>query len=189
MSAGALPLRPFPPVPPTAGSPPAPAAGCLSPAPAVGAGLGPSPATPPAGAVPATSAAQCFEEAWPLSYVRYGVDDPFVHADALPARIRHTPAYLTAEAFVEPIDLGPDATLRLEAEVYRALCWWNQVHPVVLFVHDATTGRWCLEPVSNLTRRFDGNGGRVTSRPDRRSRYALPAWLIFDGPRPSAARR
>jgi hypothetical protein len=125
---------------------------------------------------------------WPLSYVRYGVDDPFIRVDVLPSRIRHTPAYLTAEAFVEPLELSPDGVLRLDVELYRALCWWDRVHPVVLFVHDAVSDRWCLEPVSNLTRRFEARANGSLSRPDRRTRYALPGWLIFDGPRPAATR-
>jgi hypothetical protein len=189
MSAGAVPLRPLPPVPLSAGSPPAPAAGCSSPAPAVGTELGPAPATPPAGAVPANPAARRFEETWPLWYAPYGQHDGQFRAENLPARIRHTPAYLTMEAFVEPLELGPDGILRLEADHYRALCWWDRVHPVVLFVLDSETRRWCLEPVSNLTRRVEAAAKRTLSRPDRRERYAVPGWLIFDAPQPASARR
>jgi hypothetical protein len=97
------------------------------------------------------AAARRFEAVWPQWYVRYSVERAPFRLANLPAKLRHSPTYLTAETFIDVRSVGADGTVRLHPEVYEALCWWDLVHPVVLFITDERTGRWCLEPISAVT--------------------------------------
>jgi hypothetical protein len=126
------------------------------------------------------AAARRFEAVWPQWYVRYSVERaPFRMAN-LPSKLRHSPAYLTAETFIDVRSVRDDGLVRLDPEAYEALCWWDLMHPVVLFISDERTGRWCLEPISAVTEWI--SSGRVTSvdGPGGATWWAIPADVIFD---------
>ena len=125
------------------------------------------------------AAARRFEAVWPQWYVRYSVDRaPFRMAN-LPARLRHSPAYLTAETFIDVRSVRDDGTVRLDPEAYEALCWWDLLPPVVLFISDERTGRWCLEPISAVTDWISTGRVEPVDGPARSTWWAIPADLIF----------
>ncbi len=125
------------------------------------------------------AAARRFEAVWPQWYVRYSVERaPFRMAN-LPAKLRHSPAYLTAETFIDVHSVRDDGTVRLDPEAYEALCWWDVVHPVVLFISDEATGRWCLEPISAVTEWISTGQVAPVPGPGGSTVWAIPADLIF----------
>src|SRR5207237_10318243 len=115
----------------------------------------------------------------PLGCVRYSVSPaPFRMAN-LPSRLRHSPAYLTAETFIDVRSVRDDGTVRLDLEAYEALCWWDLLHPVVLFISDERTGRWCLEPISAVTEWIATGRVKPVAGPGGAQWWAIPADLIF----------
>ena len=125
------------------------------------------------------AAARRFEAVWPQWYVRYSVDRAPFRMTNLPARLRHSPAYLTAETFIDVRAVRDDGMVRLDPEAYEALCWWDLLHPVVLFISDERTGRWCLEPISVVTEWIStGKVGGVPG-PGGSTLWAIPAEIIF----------
>ena len=125
------------------------------------------------------AAARRFEAVWPQWYVRYSVDRAPFRLTNLPSRLRHSPAYLTAETFIDVRAVGDDGTVRLDPEAYEALCWWDLVHPVVLFISDERTGRWSLEPISAVTEWISTGRVEAVPGPGGSSWWAIPADLIF----------
>ena len=125
------------------------------------------------------AAARRFEAVWPQWYVRYSLDRaPFPVAN-LPSRLRHSPAYLTAETFIDVRAVRDDGMVRLDPEAYEALCWWDLLHPVVLFISDERTGRWCLEPISVVTDWIATGQVEAVPGPGRSTLWAIPAEVIF----------
>ena len=130
-------------------------------------------------APPEIQAARRFEAVWPQWYVRYSVERAPFRLATLPPRLRHSPAYLTAETFIEVRSVGHDGLVRLDPEAYEALCWWDLVHPVVLFISDERTGRWCLEPISAVTEWISTGRVQPVAGPAGATWWAIPADVIF----------
>ena len=126
-----------------------------------------------------SAAARHFEAVWPQWYVRYSVERAPFRMTNLPSKLRHSPAYLTAETFIDVLSVGEDGRVRLDPEAYEALCWWDMLHPVVIFVSDVRAGRWCLEPVSAVTEWISTGRVEPVSGPGRSTWWAIPADLIF----------
>jgi hypothetical protein len=97
----------------------------------------------------------------------------------LPAKLRHSPAYLTAETFIDVRAVRDDGMVRLDPEAYEALCWWDLLHPVVLFISDERTGRWCLEPISAVTEWISTGEVEAVPGPGQSTLWAIPADVIF----------
>ena len=125
------------------------------------------------------AAARRFEAVWPQWYVRYSVERAPFRMTTLPSRLRHSPAYLTAETFIDVRSVRDDGMVRLDPEAYEALCWWDLLHPVVLFISDERTGRWCLEPISAVTEWISTGRVEPVPGPGRSTLWAIPADLIF----------
>jgi hypothetical protein len=127
------------------------------------------------------AAAEAFEAVWPQWYVRYSVERAPFRMTSLPSRLRHSPTYLTAEAFIDVRGVRPDGTVGLDPAAYEALCWWDHLHPVVLFVHDEANGRWCLEPISTVSAWISAGAVHPEILRGGRRGWAIPAKLIFGG--------
>ena len=97
----------------------------------------------------------------------------------LPSRLRYSPSYLTAETFIDVRDVRSDGVVRLDPEAYEALCWWDLLHPVVLFISDERTGRWCLEPISAVTDWVTSGQVEAVKGPGESTWWAIPADVIF----------
>lgn len=79
-------------------------------------------------------------------YERYGLDRPNLRMDMLPARIRHTPDFVTSRGFIECKGFGRDQTAKVKFEDINCLSWWNDCFPVSLFFYDSANERSiCLE--------------------------------------------
>lgn len=87
-------------------------------------------------------------EAWckkqKRGYVRYGLNRPPIQVYKLPARIRFTPDYLTTASFVEVQGLGTDQQVKLKLDKWGSLHYWNDLHPVELFLWDSKNERECI---------------------------------------------
>jgi hypothetical protein len=125
------------------------------------------------------AAARAFEGVWPQWYVRYSVERAPFRMTSLPSRLRHAPTYLTSETFIDVRGVRADGTVLLDPEAYEALCWWDLLHPVVLFVHDEATGHWCLEPISTVAAWVAAGAVRPEAGPGGRTGWVIPAGLIF----------
>ncbi len=125
------------------------------------------------------AAARRFEAVWPQWYVRYSVERAPFRLTTLPSRLRHSPAYLTAETFIDVRSVRHDGMVRLDPEAYEALCWWDLLHPVVLFISDERTGRWCLEPISAVIEWISTGRVQPVAGPAGATWWAIPADLIF----------
>jgi hypothetical protein len=137
-------------------------------------------APPPGGAVEHRAAALAFESVWPQWYVRYCVERAPFRMASLPAALRLAPAYLTAEAFIDVRGVAPDGMVHLDPDSYEALCWWDSLHPVVLFIHDAIRSRWCLEPISAVSAWVAAGAVRAAQDRGGRTTWSIPASLIFE---------
>ena len=125
------------------------------------------------------AAARRFEAVWPQWYVRSSLARAPFRMTNLPSKLRHSPAYLTAETFIDVHSVRDDGTVRLDPEAYEALCWWDLLHPVVLFISDERTGRWCLEPISAVTEWISTGRVQPAPGPARTTLWAIPADVIF----------
>ena len=125
------------------------------------------------------AAARRFEAVWPQWYVRFSVERAPFRIINLPSKLRHSPAYLTAETFIDVRSVRDDGTVRLDPEAYEALCWWDLLHPVVLFISDERTGRWCLEPISAVTEWIASGKVEPVVGPAQATWWAIPAEVIF----------
>lgn len=90
-------------------------------------------------------------EAWiKCGYVRTGLQRPPLAMHKLPTRIRYTPDYLTAHAYYEVQGYGRDQTLKVKLEKWSCLHWWNDLHPVKMFVWDSHFERSCVIDLPDL---------------------------------------
>jgi len=95
-------------------------------------------------------------------------------------RLTELPArYNAAETFIDVRSVRDDGMVRLDPEAYEALSWWDLLHPVVLFVSDERTGRWCLEPISAVTEWISTGRVQTLAGPAGATWWAIPADLIF----------
>jgi len=125
------------------------------------------------------AAARRFEAVWPQWYVRYSVERAPFRMTNLPSKLRYSPAYLTAETFIDVRSVRDDGTVRLDPEAYEALCWWDLLHPVVLFISDERNGSWCLEPISAVTEWISTGRVEPVAGPAGSTWWSIPADLIF----------
>lgn len=80
----------------------------------------------------------------PLGYVRSGLERPPLQMWRLPHRIRYTPDFLLTKCYVEVQGFGRDQQFKLKVDKHGCLRWWNDLHPVVLFVWDSHYQRQCF---------------------------------------------
>lgn len=111
-----------------------------------------------------------------LKFVRYGLNRPPIQMHKLPARIRYTPDYLMSAKFVEVQGVGRDQTVKLKLDKWGALRWWNDVHPVELFVWDSHHERWCFVTLDQLQE----NIRAVNQFPEGHAYFEYDADVLFD---------
>lgn len=118
-----------------------------------------------------------FEERYPDKYVRYGLNRPPIKMSALPPVVRYTPDYLTSNAFVEVQGLGADQMFKLKIDKLEALSFWNNMHPVLLYVYDSHNVRDIVldwKTLTSLTVKAP-----IDSFPEGKKYYAIPAGLLW----------
>lgn len=118
-----------------------------------------------------------FEERSKVKYVRFGLNRPPLKMSALPPTLRYTPDYLTSNNFVEVQGLGGDQIFKLKLDKLEALSFWNNLHPVLLYVYDSHNVRdhyldW--DSLTSLTQ-----DAKIAAFPEGKQYYAVPASLIW----------
>ncbi|HCV02915.1 MAG TPA: hypothetical protein DG048_09740 [Pseudoalteromonas sp.] len=118
-----------------------------------------------------------FEERYGANFVRFGLNRPPLKMSALPPVIRYTPDYLTSNAFVEVQGLGGDQMFKLKLDKLEALSFWNNIHPVLLYVYDSHKDRDNTLDWKRLTSLCQE--AKIDTFPEGKKYYAVPATLIW----------
>jgi hypothetical protein len=128
-------------------------------------------------------AEQKFEE-WAArnrkGYTRYGLDRPPIQVYKLPARLRHTPDFLTSTHLIECQGLGQDQSFKLKLEKHGALHHWHSVFPVQLYIWDSAKKREAFLGLMEFDSLLGTVGAQLHAFPDNNKAYfAVPADHIF----------
>ena len=117
-----------------------------------------------------------FEENFKSNFVRFGLNRPPLKMSSLPPVIRYTPDYLSSNHLIEVQGLGADQIFKLKLDKLEALSFWNNIHPVLMYVYDSSKKRDALLSWEELTTYCqDAN---IDSFPEGKKYYAVPAALI-----------
>lgn len=100
-----------------------------------------------------------FEAVTKVGYIRMGLDRPPLQVWKLPERIRQIPDYLTTSALVECKGVGRDQLLKIKHTGVGVLSFWNNVHPVEIFISDSHNRRYCQVPLDAIRETIDRPGG------------------------------
>ena len=114
------------------------------------------------------------------NYIRWGLDRPPLKMSMLPARLRYSPDYLMSAKFVECQGFGRDQTFKLKVEKHGALHWWNDLHPVDLWVLDSHHDRACLISLLAIDELLNDPNVTIESFPEGKAYFAIPADVIFE---------
>jgi len=112
--------------------------------------------------------------------VRYGLNRPPIRMSDLPTRLRYTPDYLMGKHFVEVQGFGKDQTFKLKHEKLNSLHYWNDLHPVYLYVWDSTNERECMLHLFELDKLIDQGKTTLAAFPEGKAYFAFAAQDIFD---------
>jgi len=114
--------------------------------------------------------------------VRFGLDRPEgIHVPSLPQRLAAMPDFLTTRALVECMGLGRKQLLQLKLTKFNVLRYWQNLHPVVVFVWDSHKKRSCLISVDALDRLIQTpHLAEFTYFDDCKLVFALPADSVFE---------
>lgn len=120
-----------------------------------------------------------FEAVCEENWVRFGLNRPPLKMSMIGARIRYTPDYLTSRCLVEVQGLGRDQVFKLKVEKYNSLQWWNQAHPVEMFIWDSHKTRHTQVPLEVVTSWFDHPDTKLDRFHDSGAYFAVPAEVVF----------
>ena len=120
------------------------------------------------------------EEALGLNFVRFGLDRPPLKMSALPTRLRYTPDYLMSNNFVEVQGFGRDQTFKIKLDKLNALHWWNDLHPVYLYVWDTTNERECFVHLFTIDLIINNGDSTLSAFPEGKAYHAIPGDLLFE---------
>lgn len=113
-------------------------------------------------------------------FVRYGLDRPPIKVPELPTRIRYTPDYLTTKAFVEVQGFGQDGIFKLKVEKYNSLHWWNNSHPVHIYVWDSYEERECIVHLFEVDRLVNEGAAELNYFPEGKAYFAIHGHYLFE---------
>lgn len=113
-------------------------------------------------------------------YIRWGLDRPPLNLRMIPTRIRYAPDYLLSARFVECQGFGTDQTFKLKLEKHGALHWWNDLHPVDLWVLDSRNNRACFLDLTAFDNLLGTTGAELQAFPEGKSYFAVAGDAIFD---------
>lgn len=113
-------------------------------------------------------------------FVRYGLDRPPLRMGDLPTRLRYTPDYLMGKQFVEVQGFGRDQTYKIKLEKLNSLHWWNDLHPVQMYVWDSHKKRECMLHLFELDRIINDGKAELGHFAEGKAYFALRAEDLFD---------
>mgnify|MGYP006266363977 CR=1 FL=1 len=114
------------------------------------------------------------------NYIRWGLDRPPLNLRMIPTRLRYAPDYLMSNKFVECQGFGADQTFKLKVEKHGALHWWNDLHPVELWVLDSHNQRACLLTLREFDNVLGTAGAELRSFPEGKTYFAVAGDAIFN---------
>lgn len=120
----------------------------------------------------------CAEEN--IGFVRYGLNRPPLRMSMLPARLRYTPDYLMSAKLVEVQGCGRDALVKLKLDKQGALHWWNDVHPVELFLWHTQSRRWGFVPLHAFDTLIECGKATLEKFPEGKSYFSYPFEKLID---------
>jgi hypothetical protein len=124
-------------------------------------------------------AEQKFEEVWDKGFEPWGLRRPKLHVPSLPERVRHAPDYITSSCFVECKGVGADQILKIKVVEYSCMQWWNQLHPVRIFVWDSKKKRHTIFNLPMLTEWINGGLATLQFFPEAKAYFAVPCEVVF----------
>lgn len=114
-----------------------------------------------------------------LGFVRTGLERPPIQVHRLPKHVRYLPDYLTSRCWVEVQGFGQDQIVKVKLDKLEALAWWNQEHPVELFLYDSHNHRWGQYPLA-LVQALTAHA-EIRQFHEGKHYYAIEAGGFFDG--------
>jgi hypothetical protein len=106
-------------------------------------------------------------EAHDKKYIRWGLDRPPLNLRMIPTRIR-------CQGF------GADQTFKLKLEKHGALHWWNDLHPVDLWVLDSHNDRACFLSLREFDALLAVNYAELHAFPEGKTYFAVNGDALFD---------
>lgn len=119
-----------------------------------------------------------FERIWPENWERFGLNRPQLNMGMLPSRIRHMPDYVTSKNLIEVKGIGKDDTVKLKVEEWNCAHFWNQVHPLRIFIWSSHRFAWAVADVKDIQRMIDTGNSSLGQYHDDRAYFALPGSLF-----------
>jgi hypothetical protein len=117
-------------------------------------------------------------------WIRFGLERPPLHMASLPTRLRYTPDYLMSKRFVEVQGFGRDQTFKIKHDKLNCLHWWNDLHPLHVYVWDSHKKRECMVHLFEIDRLIDGGKAELGHFHEGKAYFALRAEDIFEAATP-----
>jgi hypothetical protein len=115
-----------------------------------------------------------------LKFERFGWNRPSFSMTKLPTRLRYTPDYCTSNNLVEVQGLGKDQVFKIKLEKYNSLRYWNDLHPVVIFVWDSYNERYCFVTLDEIDKLIARRGATLDAFHEGKAYFAIPADRVFN---------
>jgi hypothetical protein len=112
-------------------------------------------------------------------FTRYGLNRPPLRMSMLPARLRYTPDYLMSAKLVEVQGCGKDGLVKLKLDKQGALHWWNDVHPVELFLWHTQSRNWCFVPLTAFDSLIESGQADLQQFPEGKAYFAYPFGSLY----------
>lgn len=123
-------------------------------------------------------AEQAFEDVWPTTWLRFGLNRPPIKVSSLPEFLRYTPDYMSGENMIEVQGIGREGVLKLKVEKYCALKSWDLIHPTLLFIFDSRRKKWGAFPIAELNTVLRNEGWTIGQFHDGPVFYQIP-WRLL----------
>lgn len=114
-----------------------------------------------------------------LGWIRFGLDRPPLKMSSLPTRLRYTPDYLMSAEFVEVQGFGRDQTFKIKLDKLNSLHWWNDLHPVSLYLWDTTNEREGMVHLEDIDAIINDGAATLDSFPEGKAYFAIPGDLLL----------
>lgn len=112
-----------------------------------------------------------------INFVRFGLERPPLQMYKLPSRLRYTPDFLLTASFVEVQGFGRDQTFKLKLDKHGCLHWWNDLHPVWLYIWDSHYRRDCVIKLLDFDQLL--HNATIETFAEGKTYFAIPGDFLF----------